>query len=71
MEERGGRGKGGGGGNDPMVSSMKYISSILPLPQKRLVGLVVKLSASRAEDPAFDSRLRRDFSGSIHTSDLK
>ena len=28
-----------------------------------LVGLVVKASASRAEDPGFDSRLRRDFSG--------
>ena len=37
----------------------------------RLVGLVVKASASRAEDPEFESRLRRDFSGSIHTSDLK
>ena len=29
----------------------------------RLVGLAVKASASRAEDPGFDSRLRRDFSG--------
>ena len=28
-----------------------------------LVGLVVTASASRAEDPGFDSRLRRDFSG--------
>ena len=38
----------------------------------RLVGLVVKASASRAEDPEFDSRLRRGgFSGSSHTSDLK
>ena len=37
----------------------------------RLVGLVVKASASRAEDPGFESRLRRDFSGSSHTSDLK
>ena len=36
----------------------------------RLVGLVVKASASRAEDPAFESRWRRDFSGSGHTSDL-
>ena len=34
----------------------------------RLVGLVVKVSASRAEDPGFESRLRRDFSGSSHTS---
>ena len=37
----------------------------------RLVGLVVKVSASRAEDPGFESRLRRDFSGSSHTSGLK
>ena len=37
----------------------------------RLVGQVVKASSSRAEDPGFESRLRRDFSGSSHTSDLK
>ena len=38
----------------------------------RLLGLVVKASASRAEDPGFDSCLRRgDFSGSSYTSDLK
>ena len=30
-----------------------------------------KASASRAEDPWFESCLRRDFSGSSHTSDLK
>ena len=41
------------------------------LPSHRLVGLVVKASASRTEDPGFESRLRRDFSGSSHTSDLK
>ena len=29
----------------------------------RLIGLVIKASASRAEDPEFESRLRRDFSG--------
>ena len=29
----------------------------------RLVGLVVKASASRAEDPGFEPRLRRDFFG--------
>ena len=34
-----------------------------------LVGLVDKASASRAEDPGFESRLRRDFSRSSHTSD--
>ena len=37
----------------------------------RLVGLVVKASASRTEGPGFESRLHRDFSGSSHTSDLK
>ena len=31
--------------------------------RNRLVGLVVKASASREEDPRFESRLRRDFSG--------
>ena len=35
----------------------------------RLGGLVVKASASRAEDPGFESHMRRDFSGSSHTSD--
>ena len=42
-----------------------------PLDRHRLVGLVVKASASRAGDPGFESRLRRVFSGSSHTSDLK
>ena len=37
----------------------------------RLVGLVVKASAPRAEDPRFESRSRRGFSGSSHTSDVK
>ena len=32
--------------------------------EDRLVGLVVKASASRAEGPGFESRLRRDFFGS-------
>ena len=30
-----------------------------------------KASASRAEDPGFESRLRQVFSGSSHTSDSK
>ena len=34
-------------------------------------GLVVKVSASGAEDPGFKSRLQQDFSRSSHTSDLK
>ena len=36
-----------------------------------LVGLVVKVSPLGAEDPGFESHLRRDFSRSSHTSDLK
>ena len=36
----------------------------------RLAGLVVKASASGAQDPGCKSRLRQDFSGSSHTSDL-
>ena len=38
---------------------------------KSLVDPVVKASASRAEDPGFESSLRRDFSRSGHTSDLE
>ena len=34
-----------------------------PCPINRLVGLVVKASDSRAEDPGFESRLRREFFG--------
>ena len=33
------------------------------LSKHRLVGLVVKASASKAEGPWFESRLRRDFFG--------
>ena len=36
-----------------------------------LAGLVVKASTSGAEDPWFESRLRRDFSGWSYTSDFK
>ena len=37
----------------------------------RLVGLVVKATASRAEDPGFESSLCRDFSESNHTMTVK
>ena len=41
-------------------------------PNDRLVGLVVKVSASEVEYPVFDSCLCGwDFSRSSHTSDLK
>ena len=39
--------------------------------ENRLVGLVDKAPASRPEDPGFESRWQRDFSGLSHTSDLK
>ena len=47
------------------VSSSSFsVSGITPSPPlDRLVDLVVKASASGAEDPGFESRLRRDFSG--------
>ena len=48
---------------------------VLAFPYSRDLGLPCwpsgKASASRAEDPRFESRLRRDFSRSSHTSDLK
>ena len=42
-----------------LVSKFHYLCT----PPYRLVGLVVKASASRAEGPGFESRLRRDFFG--------
>ena len=45
--------------------------SFSPSSVDRLVGLVVKASASRVEDLGFESRLRWDLSGSSHTSDFK
>ena len=53
------------------LGKQKCTSPLCALKDNLLVGLVVKASASRAEDPGFESRLRRDFSGSNHTSDLK
>ena len=51
------------------VSVSKGLSS--PVPEiHRLVGPVVKVSASRVADLGFDSCLCRDFSGSSHTSDF-
>ena len=44
------------------------INVLLP---NRLVGLVGKASASRAEDPGLESRLRRVFPGSSQTGDLE
>ena len=40
-----------------------HVSVVSLATADRLVGLVVKVSASRAEGPGFESRLRRDFFG--------
>ena len=54
-----------------LVQADKVVVGSIPRTLDGLAGLVVKASASGAEDPGFESRLRRDFSGSSHTSDLK
>ena len=46
----------------PSVATLFRSADMFPTCD-RLVGLVVKASASREEDPGFESRLRRDFSG--------
>ena len=50
------------------VSYQTQNSVSIALRFHHLVGLVVKASASRAEDPGFESHVRRDFSwvGSHH-----
>ena len=40
------------------------------LTPNSLIGLVVKVFTSKAEDLGFESRMRQDFSGSSHTSDV-
>ena len=56
-------------GSLPIIGA--FVDSTTDAYCDRLVGLVVKASASVAEDPVFESRLRGDFSGSSHTSDFK
>ena len=45
--------------SDTLLSPLLLSTPSSPPPSDRLVGLVVKTSASRAEDPGFESRLRR------------
>ena len=54
-----------------MERSCERLLVKLPADVYRLAGLEVKASASGAEDPGFESRLRRTFSGLSHTSDFK
>ena len=53
---------------EPFFATYLYDTKLLAYS---LVGLVVKASASGAEDSGFEYRLRRHLSGSSHTSDLK
>ena len=60
------------GRHDLRLLSVRLHEHLSKQIRDRLVGPVVKASASRAEDPWLDSRLRYgDFSGLSHTSDLK
>ena len=54
-----------------MMASLAWQSGVCPESSNCLVGIVVKVYASRVEDPGFEACLRQDFSGSGHTSDLK
>ena len=55
-----------------MTTKAQICTAYSLLSGDSLVGLVVKASASRAEDLVFDSRFRDgDFSGSRYTSDVK
>ena len=54
-----------------LVSLDQERQGAIPESPDRLIDLVVKASSSRAADPGFDSGLRRGFSGSSHTSDVK
>ena len=49
--------------SDPFSMSNAKSAELDPNFCDRLVGPVVKASASRAEGPGFESRLRRDFFG--------
>ena len=56
------------GGRYVMGTTVLFVSCLLDVGAActlydRLVGLVVKVSASRAKGPGFESRLRRDFFG--------
>ena len=60
-------GRGEGGGGVCVFVCFLFLSVMCNL----LVGLVVKVSTLRGENPGFESRLHRDFPGLSHTSDLK
>ena len=53
-----------------LLSSARVCFTVGQPSNDRLLGLLVKASATNGADPGFDSR-GRDFSGLSHTSDLK
>ena len=56
----------------PVIRSPRQINDMSACTRTASLALVVKASVSGAEDPGFESRLRRDFfNRSSHTSDLK
>ena len=56
---------------DPIFLFLVCLFMRVSVYDYRLVGLVVMASASRAEDPGFDSRLRRNFYGRVILVTLK
>ena len=54
-----------------LFGNPRYVTYRSSQVADHLIGLVVKASASGAEDPGFKSHLQRDFSGSSHTTDLE
>ena len=52
-----------------VITSQHQFTAISQHTSHRLAGLAA--SASEAEDPGFEFRLRRDFPESSHTSDFK
>ena len=47
----------------PLPLESQLVAVAVAVAIDRLIGLVVKASASRAEDPGFEPRLHRDFCG--------
>ena len=71
LDYQGWWGGGGAGEGDEAATVAFSLTSAMKYCLCQRVGLVVKASASRAEDLGCDScLLLRDFSGSSHTSDL-
>ena len=55
----------------PLLHHFQTLTTRLTSSNNRLDGLVIKASAFEAEDPGFESRLRRDFLGRVMPVTLK